>query len=91
MRRNLPYVAFGVILTGVFASGLAATRRWERLWSEDPAIRLEQILFVAVFAILPIGVFAIDRWLRRPRARSPVTDRLADELPDDFEDSITRP
>ncbi len=91
MRRNHAYVAFGVILTGAFVSGLAAMRRWERLWSEDPATRIEQILFVAVLAILPIAVFAIDRRLRRPRARSPVTDRLADELPDDFEDAITKP
>jgi hypothetical protein len=78
MRRTLFCVILGLILTGLFVSGIAATKNWDHRggWSDHPKIRIEQVFFVITISMIPLIAYELNRLekhppRRRPRRRSP--------------------
>src|SRR5947209_2244677 len=68
MKRTICSLMLGVILTGLFVSGLAwMTTLRERRWSDDPRNRRRQVIFVmATVSVVLVG-YEINRILNRPR------------------------
>jgi multidrug resistance efflux pump len=71
MKRTLGSIVLGVILTGMFVSGLAwMTRIRERQWSDDPEIRRKQVVLVAAVVGGILLVSGINFILNDPTLRA---------------------
>jgi hypothetical protein len=68
MRRTVLFLVLGVIVTGVFLSGLVwMTSLRERGWSNDPTILGRQATFVYTLIAVVIGASVLNHVLNRRR------------------------
>jgi len=82
MKQFLIYFIPSLVITGLFASGLAyvCLRINRRGWAADPLIRDRQILVVFVVLSLVLVIAEIHRILNSARARS-TSDAFEDANP----------
>jgi hypothetical protein len=83
MRRIIPCVGLGVLLTVLFVIGLATIRNWRgRAWSDDPAVRRQQVVVVIGLGAGVIFVMKLNSLLNPPRHESDDQPRYPKELKD---------